>query len=1048
MGIIEKVSGPIVIANKMLGAKMYDVVKVGDSSLIGEIIQLNEDKAIIQVYEDTAGIRPGEKVETTEHPLSVNLGPGLIANIYDGIQRPLEKIEKELGAYISKGISINSLDLKKKWNFVANKDLKRNTEIKEGDILGYVQETDIIKHYIMVPPGIKGKLDELKSGKMTITQTVATIKDGSKKIEIPMMQMRAVRKAGKYKNKLMVDEPLVTGQRVVDTFFPIAKGGTAAVPGAFGTGKCVTGDTPVMMADGNIITMEELYNANSRNSKVIVQTDFETLLETERPIELNSFVNQKIVKSISKYIYKGKSDSVIEIKTRTGRKAKITPVHKLFKIGENGEIIETMAKDLKIGDYIASARKIQLTNKDKAIKFGRNYDLGSRKKIIIPSRITPELAEFIGHFVAQGYIRSNKTVVYTNSDETLLNRVIELGKILFGLDGKLEMQENKTPNVLMHSVVLVDFIKFLGVGDNARTKQIPKLLMQSSDSSIYNFMRAYYLWNGTFSSDKIELSTASNKLNIQLSYILTRMGIMHSMKTQIMDKFDNKIVIKGKENLVQFYALLTNTLDKTSYEKLEKIKLYETETKTEYTAIDIAPLSSKYMSKMYACVKTKNLKPDTSGINMYNYTGKNEKESVEIHKKFIEKTEDAMKESEFSPTSTGPGLMLEHIYGDEIVSLKKIDGNIDVYDVTVPEFGSNFVGGFGAIVLHNTVIQHQLAKWSDAQIIIYIGCGERGNEMTEVLTEFPELKDPKTGKPLMERTILIANTSNMPVAAREASIDTGITIAEYFRDMGYDVAVMADSTSRWAEAMREVSARLEEMPGEEGYPAYLPKRLAEFYERGGKVETLNGKQGSITIIGAVSPPGGDISEPVSQGTLRITKTFWALDAALASSRHFPSINWLSSYSLYDGNLKNWYLKNIGKEFIENKDYAMKILQREAELKNIVQLVGADALPDSERIILEVGRMIRENFLFQSAYDDIDTFSSLNKQYKMLDLILHFNTLAESAVKEVSAEKIMQLEAKKEISRMREISEKEFAAFAENAKKKIENAFSDLLKANQ
>lgn len=584
MGIIEKVSGPIVIANKMLGAKMYDVVKVGDSKLVGEIIQLHEDKAIIQVYEDTAGIRPGEGVSTTALPLSVSLGPGLIANIYDGIQRPLEEIEKESGAYISKGISLNSLDQKKKWDFVANKDLKQNAEVDEGTILGYVQETEIIKHYIMVPPGIHGKISGLKSGRHTIKDAIAVINDGGRKTEVRMMQTRAVRKAGKYKNKIMVDEPLVTGQRVVDTFFPIAKGGTAAVPGAFGTGK--------------------------------------------------------------------------------------------------------------------------------------------------------------------------------------------------------------------------------------------------------------------------------------------------------------------------------------------------------------------------------------------------------------------------------------------------------------------------------TVIQHQLAKWSDAQIIIYIGCGERGNEMTEVLTEFPELKDPKTGKPLMERTILIANTSNMPVAAREASVYTGITIAEYFRDMGYDVAVMADSTSRWAEAMREVSARLEEMPGEEGYPAYLPKRLAEFYERGGKVETINGKQGSITIIGAVSPPGGDISEPVSQGTLRITKTFWALDAALASSRHFPSINWLSSYSLYEGNLKNWYIKNIGREFIENRDEAMRILQREAELKNIVQLVGADALPDPERIILEIGRMIRENFLFQSAYDDIDTFSSLSKQHMMLDLILHFNMLAESAVKEVSAEKIVQLEAKKEISKMREIREKDFAAFAENAKKSIENGFSDLLKANQ
>ena len=580
MGIIEKVSGPIVVANNMLGAKMYDVVKVGENKLIGEIIQLNQDKAIIQVYEDTSGLKPGEPTISTELPLSVNLGPGLIANIYDGIQRPLEAIKKVSGDFISKGIIINSVDERKKWEFIANKNLKLNSQVNEGNILGYVQETEIIRHYILVPQNISGKLIELKSGKFNITQTIAVLKNNNKKIEIQMMQIRPVRKPAKYNGKLSINEQLITGQRVIDTFFPIAKGGTAAVPGAFGTGK--------------------------------------------------------------------------------------------------------------------------------------------------------------------------------------------------------------------------------------------------------------------------------------------------------------------------------------------------------------------------------------------------------------------------------------------------------------------------------TVIQHQLAKWSDAQIIIYIGCGERGNEMTEVLTEFPELKDPKSGKPLMDRTILIANTSNMPVAAREASIYTGITIAEYFRDMGYDVAVMADSTSRWAEAMREVSSRLEEMPGEEGYPAYLAKRLAEFYERGGKVNALSNKQGSVTIIGAVSPPGGDISEPVSQGTLRLTKTFWALDATLASSRHFPSINWLNSYSLYQDQLKQWYVENIGEKFIENRTRAMQILQTESELRNIVQLVGADALPDHERIVLDIGKIIRENFLFQNAYDEIDTFSSMKKQFLMLDVILYFNDLAQKTAKQISADKIIGMKIKQNIAKMREIKDSEFNNYVENLKKDIKISFDDMI----
>jgi V/A-type H+-transporting ATPase subunit A len=325
-----------------------------------------------------------------------------------------------------------------------------------------------------------------------------------------------------------------------------------------------------------------------------------------------------------------------------------------------------------------------------------------------------------------------------------------------------------------------------------------------------------------------------------------------------------------------------------------------------------------------------------------------------------------------------------------------------------------------------------------------VGCGERGNEMTEVLVEFPELRDPKTGRPLMERTVLIANTSNMPVAAREASIYTGITISEYFRDMGYSVALMADSTSRWAEAMREISARLEEMPGEEGYPAYLPKRLAEFYERAGRVRTLSGKTGSVTIVGAVSPPGGDTSEPVSQGTLRVVKTYWALDAALANSKHFPSINWLNSYSLYKAQLAKWYSANVGDDYGAYREEAMKILQKEAELRDIVQLVGEDALPDNEKLMLEMGRIIREDFLRQNAFDEIDTYTSLEKQKLMARAILHYGETAEKALdRGVSAERIIASKARAYLSRLKEAPEADAETAVKRAMEQIDAEFAAL-----
>ena len=379
---------------------------------------------------------------------------------------------------------------------------------------------------------------------------------------------------------------------------------------------------------------------------------------------------------------------------------------------------------------------------------------------------------------------------------------------------------------------------------------------------------------------------------------------------------------------------------------------------------------------------------------------------------------------------------LDYVFCDEIVGISIIESNEDVYDITVPAT-HNFIGGNFPMILHNTVSQQQLAKWSDADIVVYVGCGERGNEMTEVLTEFPELIDPRSGKPLMNRTVLIANTSNMPVAAREASVYTGVTIAEYFRDMGYSVALMADSTSRWAEAMREISSRLEEMPGEEGYPAYLSTRLAQFYERAGRViplgtkstkiedfrDTKNPKdflvkEGSVSILGAVSPPGGDFSEPVTQSTLRVTKVFWALDAKLAQRRHFPSINWLTSYSLYLNTLEPWYAKNIAPDWKSLVGEMMSISQEEEKLLEIVQLVGSDALPDRQQITLQVARLIREVLLQQNAFHDIDTYCDLKKTYLIMKSILHFSKLANAALD--SGMRMQQIFATKSKDRLSEV----------------------------
>ena len=566
-GKIVKVSGPLIVAEGMSQCKMYDVVHVSEKKLIGEVIELRGDRASIQVYEETSGLGPGENVYSTGAPLSVELAPGLIEGIYDGIQRPLAKLKEVAGNRIERGVYLPAVDHEKKWTFEPKVTV--GDSVESGSVLGVVQENVLVLHKIMTPYGVKGVVKEIKQGDFTVDETICVVETEKGDVNVTMLQKWPVRKGRPYREKLSPKAPLVTGQRVIDTLFPIAKGGVAAVPGPFGSGK--------------------------------------------------------------------------------------------------------------------------------------------------------------------------------------------------------------------------------------------------------------------------------------------------------------------------------------------------------------------------------------------------------------------------------------------------------------------------------TVVQHQLAKWADADIIVYVGCGERGNEMTDVLNEFPTLIDPKSGQPLMKRTVLIANTSDMPVAAREASIYTGITIAEYFRDMGYSVAIMADSTSRWAEALREMSGRLEEMPGEEGYPAYLSSRLAEFYERAGIVKVLGQENtvGSITAIGAVSPPGGDLSEPVSQATLRIVKVFWGLSASLACKRHFPAVDWLTSYSLYAERLGDWYTDNVDEEWMKLRAKCMRILQEEAQLDEIVRLVGMDALSPENRLTMETAKSIREDYLHQNAFHEVDTFSSLRKQEYMLRLILTFDELAKDALtKNVDIEDVLELGVREQIGRAKYIPESEMNKFDE------------------
>ncbi len=1018
MGVIARVSGPVVIAEGLEGAKMYDVVRVGAQGLVGEIIRLVGGTATVQVYEDTTGIRPGDPVESTGQALSVELGPGLLKSIYDGVQRPLDVIQKSLGDFITRGFVAPPLDEKAKWEFTAT--AKTGDSVSGGTVLGTVQETPLILHKILVPPGVEGTIGKIASGTYTIRDPIGTVKTAAGSQPLYLSHRWVVRVPRPVQQKLAPGIPLVTGQRVVDSFFPVAKGGTACVPGPFGSGKCLSGETPVQLADGSVVSVEDVVR-DARTHGTVRWEGSDEWITASRPIELFSLVGDRIVRSRTKTLYHGKSDSLVRVRTRSGRTVRVTPVHRLFTITPDGRVRETMAQELQPGDYVASVRALPAPTRDARI----HVDLAPLRRhgnrIAVPDRMTPDLAEFLGLFAAEGYLRSYGTVVFTNTDEKLLARFLALGRRLFGLAGKVERQTGKAPNALLFSRLLVDLLRHMGVGGRAAEKRIPRAVLQSTNPVLAAFLRAYYLGDGGFSDGDVEFCTASATLLTELTYALSRFGITSVRSKRTIDGVEyGRLFVRGVPNLRRLADAIEGPAT-----KIRALGEYIRSKQTTYSASDVVPLSPSAIEEIYRA-RTRYSELLREGVEIHNHIGNGERMGVATFQRFVHAARlDGRGTTADSPAGRLSRL-LESLYCDEIVEVtRETNGPYDVYDFSLPDFERNFVGGFGGMILHNTVIQQQLAKWADSDVVVYVGCGERGNEMTEVLATFPSLVDPKSKRPLMERTILIANTSNMPVAAREASVYTGITIAEYYRDMGYDVALMADSTSRWAEAMREISGRLEEMPGEEGYPAYLGRRIAEFYERAGRVVTLSPdrRTGSVTVVGAVSPAGGDTSEPVSQNTLRVARVFWALDASLASRRHFPSINWLQSYSLYINDLEPWFGENLSKEFVPLRGRALEVLQKEAELQEIVQLVGVDALPEREKATLDVARMLREDYLQQSAYDDVDTYSSIQKQYRMLRAILAFGDGEQEAIgKGATVAQLQKLPVRTKLSRMKWIPE--------------------------
>lgn len=1064
-GQVVKIAGPLVVATGLPHAKIYEVVYVSDERLVGEVIELRGENVFIQVYEETDNIGPGAPVYATGAPLEVELGPGLLNSIYDGIQRPLDAIAAKAGVFITRGISVPSLNREKKWAVKAVKAV--GDKVVAGDILALVPETGLIEHRIMVPFLIKsGRLESINSGDLKVEDVLAVIKDDLGQVhQVKLMTRWPIRNPRPVATKVIPNRPLATGQRVIDTLFPVAKGGTASIPGPFGAGKCVVGDTPVLLGRGNHLSIKKLWQENERLLGAQRTGPDEEVVALREPLQIYSFLNGQFKLNEANLLYRGRTNALTTIKTRSGREYQITPIHKLLTINRSLEFKERAAQEFKPGDYIVTPRRLDFTpvatrfnayellpdlrvadekilksvprvitalsskfgsKKALATKLGvspaalmnyylrrtrptlafieRLYSLAGlnlpllrqikgehqSRAVDIPEKMTREFAEFCGLMLGDGMIKKGSLRFY-NNDSNLRARFIKITRLVFGLKKYTQTITNSVQTIVFESVPVAKLMFQLGYPEYHKSLNcgVPQSIISGTKEVVARFLGAYFLCDGYNGGKELEFATSSPQMASDIGYLLTRLGIVYRYRKEIVDEKQRfRVTISDRTFVTLFWELCAYG----NFRKFNDTKAYLEQKVCGYTAIDIVPIGKSMVEALYAKSGRPYQMLKKSGIEITNYTRNGELMSRRVFQKFVQILGlESMAKFAFND--------LEHTYFDKVVSVATRPADEYVYDLQVPQ-GHNFVGGTVPMIYHNTVVQQQLSKWADADVIIYVGCGERGNEMTDVLEEFPHLKDPKTGLPLMERTILVANTSNMPVAAREASIYTGITLAEYYRDMGYNVALMADSTSRWAEALREISARLEEMPGEEGYPAYLGSKVAAFYERAGAVKTLGqeSREATLTVVGAVSPPGGDLSEPVTQSTLRVTKVFWALDDKLANRRHFPAINWLESYSRYTDEIKDYLSETVGADFLVMRTKAVQILQREAALSEIVRLVGVEALSAEEQIVLETAKSLREDFLHQNAFDEIDTYTSLKKQRLMLKVMLAFHEAALKSAK--------------------------------------------------
>jgi V/A-type H+-transporting ATPase subunit A len=1069
-----RISGPLVVADGMSGAQMYEMVRVGREGLIGEITRIKGDKAYIQVYESTSGLSPGDVVEGTGNPLSVELGPGLLGMIYDGIQRPLPLISELIARkaphrrfFVERGVRVDPLPRSKKYYFTPGDPSGFKPEIGSkvvgGDVIGYVQETSIITHRIMIPPGVRGTLRWVApEGEYTIEDVVAEVEREGGKTEVTMFHRWPVRIPRPYKVKLEPTEPLITGMRILDTLFPMAKGGTGAIPGGFGTGKCVPPNTPILLASGELVPIKELYERVGDKGVIVESSEEEELIDiSSLDLRILSFDGIRLREAPVSYIYRGKSRYMVRIRTRSGRVIEVTPPHKLLKLGEDGHIVETPAAELRRGDHLVIPRYLPVEGKpqlldpyelgldDATVKDEEDlkriqelirvlvYRLGgykrasetlginektlkqivkgktrprlglvrrvcallgveplrprilglprSRISVRVPEHLDEDLAELLGLVISDGMV-TDRTVRFFSNSEELRSRFKELVYRVFGVIAR-DISFRTVKGVIVNSKLVARIFKALGVPSRRKSQEavVPHLILRSPINVVNAFLRGYYLGDGGFAKNEVVITTASKWVAVGLAYLLARLGILYTIgERRVAGRIYYRIMITSRDEVEKFLEAISAEWT-TSLSRILRIASYVSSKRQDRKAGDAVRMEQQVISRAILMAPRGIL--EQAGIN-YTILG----ERVGTAKLML--LERLTKDSVLAPIAEA----LRYVAFDEVESIEVIEGGFDVYDITVPGT-HNFVGGEVPAILHNTVTLHALAQWSEAKVVIYIGCGERGNEMTEVLERFPKYMDPWTGKPLMDRTILIANTSNMPVSAREASIYVGVTLAEYYRDMGYDVLLVADSTSRWAEALREIGGRLEEMPAEEGYPSYLASRLAEFYERAGRVVAYGGPErvGSVTLIGAVSPPGGDFSEPVTSHTTRFIRVFWALDTKLAYSRHYPAINWLVSYSAYVDLVSEWWHKSVDPNWREYRDEAMRILLKEAELQEIVRLIGTESLSEKDKLVLETARLLKDGFLKQNAYDPVDAFSTPQKQFMLLKAIVDLHRKAEELV---------------------------------------------------